>query len=193
MTEAEQPPLAPEVQCSSYPEELVAVYGKDYSAWLSVARKLTPTTTDAEDIVQDVMAEIMTGKAGFDPERGVPLSAWVAVCVRRRAIDYYRRTTTAKRSQALMPTCDAIAEDNAEEVINRVGTQQYIAALLRIAPLTLAQRETLISQVESGASHSQVAAQLGIPIGTVKSRLHKIQKLAIAAAAKIDSEYPPHL
>lgn len=123
----------------------------------------------AEEVVLDVYLQVWRQAGAYDSRRGSPL-AWLTMLARSRAIDRRRahgpewtRTDTMEAAAVLLSESNPEAETAVEERSERVR-----AAL---AQLPAAQREAIVTAFFSGLSHSEVAAVLGAPLGTVKTRI----------------------
>jgi RNA polymerase sigma-70 factor (ECF subfamily) len=120
----------------------------------------------AQDAVQDAFLTAWRTAPKFDPRRG-SVSTWLLTLVHRRAVDVVRRED---RRRAL-PLDDApvAAGDATDETVEtrelRRGVQ---AALGKLTPL---EREALELAYYGGLSQSEIAEKLGVPLGTVKSRM----------------------
>lgn len=125
----------------------------------------------AEDVRQQVFAEVWERRASYDPERG-PVRAWVLTIARSRTIDQLRRRQPVPEEPESFDRMVAPerAEDSPETVVDRVG----VAELLRRIPAEEA--GLLRLRFYDGLSQSEIAGRTGIPLGTVKMRM--VQALA---------------
>ena len=123
----------------------------------------------AEDAVQEAFLTVWRQAESFDPSRG-KASTWIFTLVHRRAVDLVRRQS---RFSALPDQLEAmtpqtlVAESVDEDVELREARRNVRAAL---ATLSQAEREVLELAYWGGLTQSEIAAKLGIPTGTVKSR-----------------------
>ena len=120
----------------------------------------------AEDVMQQVMVEVWERGARFDPERG-SIASWLMMVARSRAIDQLRRRVPEPNDPAATTAIidgRAPAVDHAEEL----SEQWRVAHLLTQLPRQEAQMLRMRFQLEM--SQSEIAAQTGIPLGTVKMR-----------------------
>jgi RNA polymerase sigma-70 factor, ECF subfamily len=121
----------------------------------------------AEDAVQDGFLAAWRTAAGFDARRGKPQS-WLLTLVHRRAVDVVRREER-RRSDRLDEDAPAAAvEATDEQAAVREQRRAVQAALARLPP---DQREALELSYYGGLTQSELAERLGIPLGTVKSRV----------------------
>ncbi|WP_205583844.1 sigma-70 family RNA polymerase sigma factor [Neorhizobium sp. NCHU2750] len=120
----------------------------------------------AEELMQETMASVWTKAAQFDPARG-NVSAWIYTIARNIRIDAYRR----KRPEFDMDDPAFVADDVAPADLEFQQLQE--ANLLRGAMATLPaeQLDVLRRAFFDEASHATIAHDLGVPLGTVKSRI----------------------
>jgi RNA polymerase sigma factor (sigma-70 family) len=120
----------------------------------------------AQDAVQDAMLSAWRTAASFDPRRG-KASTWLMTLVHRRAVDVVRREDR-RRAQPIenAPIASGDATDETAEL--REQRRAVQAALAQLPP---EQREALELAYYGGLSQSELAERLGVPLGTVKSRM----------------------
>jgi RNA polymerase sigma-70 factor, ECF subfamily len=135
----------------------------------------------AEDAVQEAFLAVWRTAASFDARRG-SASTWVLTLVHRRAVDLVRREER-RRGDPLddAPVASGEATDETAEV-----REQRRAVQAALAKLPTDQREALELAYYGGLSQSELAEKLGVPLGTVKSRmfagLSKLRDLLVEAA-----------
>ena len=120
----------------------------------------------AEDAVQDAFLGAWRTAAAFDPTRGTA-STWLMTLVHRRAVDLVRREDR-RRTDVLDDAPIAAAETTDEQAAVREERRRVQAAL---AQLPADQREALELAYYGGLTQSELAERLGVPLGTVKSRM----------------------
>jgi RNA polymerase sigma-70 factor (ECF subfamily) len=122
----------------------------------------------AEDAVQEAFLQVWRSAATFRPERA-KASTWVLTLVHRRAVDLVRRE---ERRQADPLTDDSVVgsapEDTEEAAWHRFERERVQTALKQLPDV---QREALELAYYGGFSQSELAERLGVPLGTVKSRM----------------------
>jgi RNA polymerase sigma-70 factor (ECF subfamily) len=123
----------------------------------------------AEEAVQEAFASIWRNTAPFDASRG-ELSAWLLSLVRYRAIDVARDDGRHARNRADEEKIDRHSAPAvmADDVLAREGASQLNALLGRLPD---AQAEVITLAFYGQLSHSEIAAQLKLPPGTVKGRM----------------------
>jgi RNA polymerase sigma factor (sigma-70 family) len=122
----------------------------------------------AEDAVQEAFLQVWRSAATFRAERA-KASTWVLTLVHRRAVDLVRRE---ERRQADPLTDDAALgqapEQTDEAAWLRFERERVQTALSQLPDV---QREALELAYYGGFSQSELAERLGVPLGTVKSRM----------------------
>jgi RNA polymerase sigma-70 factor (ECF subfamily) len=119
---------------------------------------------DAEDVLQETFLRVWDRARTFDPQK-CPPEGWVLMIARCRAVDRLRRR---------QPTGDEPAEPTADSQppgreIERQEDACRIAAAL--AGLPAEQAKAIRLAFFGGLTHEQVARLLGLPLGTVKTRI----------------------
>ena len=120
----------------------------------------------AQDAVQDAFLGAWRTAASFDPARGTT-STWLMTLVHRRAVDLVRREHRRK-TEPLEGAPAAAGKTTEEEAALREERRRVQAALAQLPP---DQREALELAYYGGLSQSEPAERLGVPLGTVKSRM----------------------
>jgi RNA polymerase sigma-70 factor (ECF subfamily) len=120
----------------------------------------------AEDAVQDAFLAVWRTAVSFDPRRGTA-STWIMTLVHRRAVDVVRREDR-RRAQPLDDAPQGTGEATDDAAAVREQRRAVQAALAQLSP---DQREALELAYYGGLSQSELAERLGVPLGTVKSRM----------------------
>ena len=136
----------------------------------------------AADAALETYWTVWRNAGSFDPQRGRPLT-WMLTVARSRAIDRLR--TQRRRRATEQRELDLAEPEDPAPSPEIVSAQAERCALLGAAlgSLPEAQRIAIETAFFSGLSHAEVAAELGEPLGTVKSRirlgLHSLQSRLI--------------
>ena len=146
---------------------LAALYDRHAPLMLGLARRIVIGKAEAEDIVHDVFVEAWRRAADYDENRG-SVRAWLLLRTRSRAIDFRKsagvaRTVATGDQDWLAALADPRADDS--EAPDRSRLRQ------RLAALNAEQREVLWLGYFEGLSSSEIATRVGVPLGTVKSRV----------------------
>lgn len=123
----------------------------------------------AEEVLLDVYTQVWRQAGNYSRERGTPL-AWLMTIARTRALDRLRAgRQEAQRKESLEVVADARSFDVGPEEIAS-GNEQQRLVRRALASLPMEQRQIIELAYFSGLSHSEIAAHLGQPLGTVKTR-----------------------
>lgn len=152
-------------------EPSLATLHEEYTprAW-ALARRIVADDRLAEDVVQEAFLAYWRNPGAYDADRGT-FASWFLALVHHRAVDLVRREAAHRRR------ADADAElamedfgpDVAELVTGRVADLRVRSALLALSAV---QREALVLAYWGGYSQREIARRTGVPLGTVKTRMH---------------------
>ena len=147
-------------------QALATLYDRYDRVAYGLAYRILRDQALAQDAVQDAFLSVWRTAASFDPLRG-KASTWLLTLVHRRAVDAVRREDR-RRAQPLddAPIASGDATDETAEL--REQRRAVQAALAQLPP---EQREALELAYYGGLSQSELAERLGVPLGTVKSRM----------------------
>ncbi len=143
-----------------------------------VALRLSGNPSDADDLVQETMLKAY--RAWDQYEKGTNAKAWLLTILRHAFINEYRRRTRHPETvdldkiepYAVFP--EVQDEDPQGAFFDRIVDDEVLRA---IDQLPVAFRETLVLSDVEGMSYQEIAGILGIPVGTVKSRLFRARQL----------------
>ncbi|NGP17062.1 sigma-70 family RNA polymerase sigma factor [Devosia chinhatensis] len=145
-------------------EALFRDFGPRIRAYLI---KMTRDAQVSEDLMQETMLAIWRKAGQYDPARG-PASAWIYTIARNIWIDAWRR----QRRPAIDPDDPALSIEPEPDAPKQIEARQSQEAVRRAMERLPAEQIDIIRlSFFEEASHSMIAAKLGLPIGTVKSRL----------------------
>jgi RNA polymerase sigma-70 factor (ECF subfamily) len=139
------------------------------------AYRLTRNAADAEDLVQETFLRAYRAFASYTP--GTNARAWLYTILYRVRADHYRRVSRSPRTVEMIGEGPAVAAP--QEAL--AGGQEEIARAL--AGLPEAFRATVVLRDIQDFTYDEIAGILGVPIGTVMSRLHRGRALLRAALA----------
>lgn len=125
------------------------------------------TPTEAEDLIQEVMLTVWHKAPLFDPKKAA-VSTWLYTLARNKRIDRLRKDHRLE-FDGKDPVLVTDPEHQADYVVNEKLSGNGVKKALK----TLPEEQGKIIQLSfyEEKSHSEIAALLGIPIGTVKSRI----------------------
>ena len=149
------------------------------SVWLLARVRRITGEMLAEDVLTEVYLQIWRDLATFDPARGNPLS-WMASIARSRALDLLRRehARPSGHSDPIQDhlTFSEMAHDDGPE--QQVSHRQQCLALKRTIGRLLSTKERMVIGLAfyRECTHTEIAAMTGLPLGTVKTLLHRSQQ-----------------
>lgn len=145
------------------------LYDRHCARAYRIATEICRRPGAAEDAVQEAFISMWRSRMSYRPGLG-EVAAWAMTVVRNRAIDVSRRDARhderrgdaeplERESAAVNISADAIAADDAQRLRER------------LAALPATQREVITLAFYGELSHSEIAAHLELPAGTVKGRM----------------------
>ena len=146
-----------------------AIYDRHHHQAYALARRITGGTGGAEEATQDAFLALWRGASKFDAERG-RLAPWLFALVRHRSIDWLRRGAPHTRVQNLVEgAAERIeAPERTEEQVFAIQESERARRL--VAELPPEQRAVIDLAYFAGYSQREIAARVGVPLGTVKGR-----------------------
>ncbi len=147
-------------------DALAALYDRFGRIAYAVALRVVRDAELAQDAVQDAFLAAWRTAAGFDPERGTA-ATWLLTLVHRRSVDIVRREQR-RRTEPLAEGDAGTGGAADEDAVIRDRRRAVQEALTRLPP---EQRQALELAYYGGLTQSELAEQLGVPLGTVKSRM----------------------
>jgi len=145
------------------------LYDRISNRVLGLVIRLLRDRAQSEEVTQEVFLEIWQSAARFDANRGSGM-AWVLTVTHRRAVDRIRASQKSHERDLKIGIRDMERDFDgvSESVEIRLENERVKRAMSRLTSL---QREAVILAYYGGYSHSEMAQILGIPLGTVKTRL----------------------
>ena len=164
----------------------------DSGAWAELVRthhrrvyglcyRFTGNAADAEDLTQDVFLKIYSNLASFDMGRG-SLQVWITTMTRNLLVDNFRRTRNQRATGSLDEGWDVADELRPVDRLVSDGptphesaTQKELAKMVQnaLARVSVELREAVILRDLQDMDYKEIAQVLGIPEGTVKSRISR--------------------
>jgi RNA polymerase sigma-70 factor (ECF subfamily) len=145
------------------------LYDRVAPAVFGLVRRVLRDAAQSEEVAQEALLEVWRSAGRFDQARG-PALAWVMTIAHRRAVDRVRSERAAAERDVLAATAASVPP--ADEVAEAVEASLEAERVRRcLDGLTGTQRESIVLAYYSGLSYPQVAASLGVALGTVKSRI----------------------
>lgn len=150
------------------PAGFALAYRRHHGVALRAAEAVLHDRAAAEDVVQEVFADLWARPERFDGRRG-SLAGYVTLRARYRAIDAHRsrrsRESAHERAGAVAPP----PPESPAEAAVRAELREHLVGTL--AQLPAAQRAALVLTAACGLSISELAEVTGAPLGTAKGRV----------------------
>jgi len=164
----------------------------DSGAWAELVRthhrrvyglcyRFTGNAADAEDLTQDVFLKIYSNLSSFDTGRG-SLQVWITTMTRNLLVDNFRRTKNLRATGSLDEGWDVTDELRPVDRLVSSGpsphesaAQKELAKMVQnaLARVSVELREAVILRDLQDMDYKEIAQVLGIPEGTVKSRISR--------------------
>ena len=156
---------------------------KDNAAWeliiarfrrkvFHIAYKFTGRHTDAEDLTQEIFLKVFKSLDKFNQE--ADFSTWLSSVARNYCIDHYRASKREKEvvvEDLLAFDLAPAASGNPHRALEDHDRRSFVRRGLEQLPSKL--REAVVLRDLQGLSYQEMAARLGLPEGTVKSRINR--------------------
>jgi RNA polymerase sigma factor (sigma-70 family) len=149
------------------PEALAEAYRRYVSLVLGVCQRVLHDERLAEDVTQEVFVFLWRCPERFDASRG-SLRAWLGLLAHHRSVDRVRAENRHTQRELHIDASELVADDIDSDV-----TATWLADRVRgaLEQLPADQKEAVVLAYYGDRSYRQVAIELGIPEGTVKSRV----------------------
>lgn len=142
---------------------LAALYDRYGGALLALGQRVLSSRREAEDITHDVFLEVWRRADAYDPKRG-SVRTWLSLIMRSRSLDRLRSAGFAWTQPLEGEKLDEVGA----HPDGQIATHELREALVA---LTEPHREVLMLAYFEGLSSSEMAEELSLPLGTVKSRV----------------------
>jgi RNA polymerase sigma-70 factor (ECF subfamily) len=155
-----------------------------HAPWLAARLRKTLPPDDVEDVLQETFLAVWKNAGAYQP-RGTP-AAWFRAITQSQAALLLRKQGPATRAlpdEALLDE-DRPVSDPAEAVATR--TDLDVAAAAALGPPGCPDREVWRLRYEEDRPVAEVAELMGVPEGTVKSRVHRARRLLRAALGGVE-------
>ncbi|WP_375406094.1 ECF RNA polymerase sigma factor SigK [uncultured Amnibacterium sp.] len=134
-----------------------------------LVRRLLVDPAQSEEVTQEIFLEIWQTATRYQPERGSAMS-WMLTMAHRRAVDRVRASQASRDRDSRIGIRDFDREyDQVAEHVEITMEGERVKRALQ--GLTELQRQAVELAYYRGLSHSEIAAELHVPVGTVKTRI----------------------
>ena len=150
------------------------LYGRYANILYATAMKFLKEDADAQDVVQDVFIQIWDKAKLYDPAKGKPLT-WALTLTRNRSIDRIRAIQRRTRLRDDFEK-ETVPDESAgvREALSGVDASEKNQILRdAVSQLSPQQRRVIELAFFRGLTQSEIAEQLGEPLGTVKARARR--------------------
>ena len=148
-------------------EECIHLYGD--LVW-SLARRMSSSSTDAEDVVQEIFLDVWKNASRFNKEVASE-KTFVMMLARRRIIDRRRKSDRTPKSQLLDESSKNVPQQNDLDRLE-LG-DEFIRATQCLEALQNDQQRALELAIYHGLSHKQISVHEDAPLGTVKAWIRR--------------------
>jgi RNA polymerase sigma factor (sigma-70 family) len=151
-------------------DSLCALYEAAVTRVYSVALHITRVPAVAEEVVQAVFFQVWRSANTFDIERGSPL-AWLLVICRSQALAKLRSADIIVRHDNIESHIEEQKSEEDDPQSLLLAIEQKTSLHLALQTLCSRDRQLLALAFFRGFSHSEIAEQMVMPVGTVKSHI----------------------
>ena len=158
----------------------------DDSAWEALVRahtrkvynlcyRFTGRTQDAEDLTQEIFVKIFQTLKSFDAAQGA-FTTWLNRVARNHLVDHYRRTKHDRATSSIEDELTTIEEKPSAEVepVGQLELRERRELLqVGLDKLSPDLREAVVLRDLHDLDYQEIAQVLGVPSGTVKSRINR--------------------
>jgi RNA polymerase sigma-70 factor, ECF subfamily len=145
-----------------------AVYDRVAPTVFGTVRRVLRDPAQSEEVTQEVLLEVWRTAARFNPAAGSAM-AWITTMAHRRAVDRVRSEQKAAERELKVAVRAPVAYDDVTDAVETTLERERVRRCL--AGLTELQRESVTLAYYGGYSYPEVAALLGVAVGTVKTRM----------------------
>lgn len=167
-------------------DALAEAYRRHGGAVFALARRVLGDRDRAEDVTQVVFSLLWDHAERFDPERG-SLRSYLLTLAHRRAVDAARAEGRRRQREERLASMAEAPYDIEHEVGDLVVAADVRRAL---AQLSVGERQAIEMAYFGGHTYREVAALLGEPEGTIKSRIRNGLTRLRAALVEVAGEAP---
>jgi RNA polymerase sigma-70 factor, ECF subfamily len=146
---------------------LALLYDRYSGSMLALAQRIVGRGAEAEDVIHDVFLEAWRHAADYDQARG-SVKSWLLLRTRSRSLDVQKSARVSKQVSGLDDAWLAELGDASRDTTAFADQARIRQVLVALPP---EQREVLWLGYFEGLSSSEMAERVGVPIGTVKSRV----------------------
>jgi RNA polymerase sigma factor (sigma-70 family) len=166
-------------------DALKQLYQATSGKMLGIAMRIIGNREQAEDILQDAYLKIWRIAEDYKQSLSPPI-AWMGIIVRSRALDVMRKNATEKHLQGSDiddDTIQALDETADNPMDTALASEQAWALHECLKKIDAKPREVLVQAYFKDLSHGELATQLSLPLGTVKTWIRRsLEQLRVCLA-----------
>jgi RNA polymerase sigma-70 factor (ECF subfamily) len=167
--------------CDGDPHGLTDLYDRHAPAAFALAQRMTGAEATAEEVVQDGFVAVWRHAAKYDAQRG-SVRTWLLGIVRYRALDVLRGDRSRRRVLTPGLCFDDVVHVPAPDLaLERRDMEREVRRAIAALPRT--QAHPIALAFYGGLTQAEIADELRVPLGTIKSRIRMgLGKLAVGMA-----------
>ena len=145
---------------------LAGIYDRYRLILFGLIVRILHSREEAEDVLQEVFLQVWRRAADFDEARGRAFT-WLVTVARSRALDRLR----ALGSRARLAEAASVPQQVGDAAQEAFQSEQAEVVRRALAQIPADQRQALLLAYFEGLTQMEIAARLGAPLGTVKTRM----------------------
>lgn len=162
---------------------LAQLYDRYARLVFSIAFKSFGSVEESEEVVLDLFSQVWRTANRYDPAKG-RVDTWLLIMARSRILDRLRKQQRIAKSQTVVEAEIQFAKSSGDPIEDAQIVERRAIVQAAINQLPDAQRQMIELAFYQGLSHSEIAAQTSLSLGTVKTRIRLgLGKLRIALGA----------
>jgi RNA polymerase sigma-70 factor, ECF subfamily len=153
-------------------EALAELYDRNARLVFSLALRILQNRADAEDVVQEVFAQVWAQAGRYDARRGA-VAAWLLMMARSRAIDRLRSRTSRPETPSRAGHFEDLADAAPPQDLQLLSIEEMDRLREALKALPDSQRVALELAYYEDLTHAEIAERLKEPLGTIKTRIRQ--------------------